>query len=110
MAYNFTGSFFFGQKVLEEEKRFSETVANLYIGIKEDEAAKFVQDEILQKFNKEIVGQVLTQILGCSFFDLQDKSMILCQRHLIAYHAKKAYQLKVHEKREWLNKMHNQRI
>lgn len=103
MAHNIARSFFFGQKVLEEEKRFSEAVASLYLGIKEDDAAKFVQDEILQKFNKEIAGQILTQILGCSFFDLQDKSMILCQRHLIAYHAKKAYQLKVDEKRAWLN-------
>lgn len=72
---------------------------SLYSGIKEDPIAKSISSNVLKTFSKEIVGQILTEVTGCTFFELQDKSMILLQRHLMAYHAKKAYQLKVHDAR-----------
>lgn len=78
-------------------------MGNLYLGIKEDEAAKFVQDDQIKIFSKEIVSHILVEIVGESFFELLDKNMILLRRHLMAYHVKKSYELKVHEKRAWLN-------
>ena len=78
-------------------------MGDLYHGIKQDEAAKHVQDDHLQAFSKEITSQILVEITGCTFFDLLDKNMILLKRQLMAYHAKKAYQLKLKEKAQWLN-------
>ena len=78
-------------------------MGNLYLGIKEDEASKFVQDDQIKIFGKEIASQILVDIVGESFFELLDKNMILLRRHLMAYHVRKSYQLKVDEKRAWLN-------
>jgi hypothetical protein len=74
-------------------------VAKIYTGIKEDEASKLVQDDTVKLFSKEIAAHILSDVLNCSFFDLENKNIILCQRHLLAYHAKKAYELKINEKR-----------
>ena len=103
MDQSITGFFFFGQKVLEEESKFNNAVGKLYLGIKEDQASKFVQDDEIKIFGKELASQILVDIVGESFFELLDKNMILLRRHLMAYHAKKAYQLKVDEKKAWLN-------
>ena len=104
METGITTLFFFGKKVIEEERKFSNAVGNLYYGIKEDEAAKQVSDDELQIFSKEIASQILVEITGCQFFDLLDKNMVLLKRQLMAYHCKKAYQLKVGQRRDDIQK------
>lgn len=103
MAKDIASFFFFGQKVLKDESEFANAVGRLYLGIKEDEASNLVQDDEVKIFGKELASQILVDIVGCSFFELLEKNMILLRRHLMAYHAKKAYQLKVDEKRAWIN-------
>ncbi len=78
-------------------------MGDLYLGIKEDQASKFVPYDEIKIFGKELASQILVDIVGESFFELLDKNMILLRRHLMAHHAKKAYQLKVDEKRAWIN-------
>jgi len=101
--------FFFGQKVTEEEKRFYEVVNSLYDGVKESNAAKQVSDASVQKFSKEIVGNILTDILKVSFFDLLEINMILCKRTLLSYHAKNSYQIKVRQQEQAMEEIKRRR-
>ena len=109
MEESVTHLFFFMQKIHEEKERIVSAINNLYDGVKEDEASKLISNKQVQRFGKEISSQILVEILGVTFFELLEKNWVLCQQHLLAYHAKNSYKLKVSQKAIELHELRNRR-
>jgi hypothetical protein len=103
MDGGFANRFFFGQKVLEEERRLNDAIHSAYSGVMADEAASQVSDDFVKEFSKESTAQTLVELVGVSFFELLDIDNNLLNRHLMAYHSNKAYQMKIQQVRRQMN-------
>ena len=94
MDRGFTTRFFFGKKVIKEQSKFDEVVANLYLNIKND---KF-EDESLKKevssVGKDLTLQKLCSLLNTSDDHIMEKNAVLCKRTIYAFHAQNALKIK----------------